>query len=75
MNSGVLGIFIVLNMLPHVLIFEVYIRDTRWVFARSRVRLTVGNATSSEFLELHYVLGEGAGFVGEDIVYHAELFV
>lgn len=63
MNSSVLGIFIVLNMLPHVFIFEVYIRDTWWVFARCRIRLTVGNATSSELLKLHYVLGEGAGFV------------
>jgi hypothetical protein len=50
-------------MLPHVFIFEVYIGDTWWVFARCRIRLTVGNATSSELLELHYVLGEGAGFV------------
>ena len=63
MNSSVLGIFIVLNMLPHVFIFEVNIGDTWWVFARCRIRLTVGNATSSELLELHYVLGEGAGFV------------
>ena len=63
MNSSVLGIFIVLNMLPHVFIFEVYIGDTWWVLARCRIRLTVGNATSSELLELHYVLGEGAGFV------------
>jgi hypothetical protein len=50
-------------MLPHVFIFEVHIGDTWWVFARCRIRLTVGNATSSELLELHYVLGEGAGFV------------
>ena len=50
-------------MLPHVFIFEVYISDAWWVFARCRIRLTVGNATSSELLEFHYVLGEGAGFV------------
>lgn len=63
MNSGVLWILIVLNMLPHVFIFEVYISDTWRVITRCRVRLTVRNTTRSELLELHHVLSEGASFV------------
>lgn len=70
-----IGMLRVVQMFPYLRVFKVNVSNSGSIGIRLGVRLTVGDPTSSEFLEFHDVLGESTGLIGEDVGNHTELFI
>ena len=56
-------------------ILKVDICDTWCVLYVFRLINTITTLSDRDFLELHHVLSQGACFVTEDVVHHAELLI
>lgn len=54
-------------MFPKIIILEINIGYARRIFTWFWVRFTIGDASSRELLELHYILSKCSRLIAKDI--------
>ena len=69
------GLDTIIQNLEQIVVLEVYVGYAGCILTRFGVGLAVSDTSSSEFLELHDVLGQRSRLVTEDVGDHAELLI
>lgn len=62
-------------MFPKIIILKINIGYARRIFTWFWVRFTIGDASSRELLELHYILSKCSRLIAKDIGDHTQLLI